>query len=58
MADQVPQLTAQLETQEKTNKSLQVMTLVSLGLGMGIGAMMGIIFMLVVGYITQGRAKR
>jgi hypothetical protein len=58
MVDQVPQLTAQLETQEKTNKSLQVMTLVSLGLGMGIGGMLGIVFMLVVGYITQGRAKR
>jgi hypothetical protein len=58
MADQVPQLTAQLETQEKTTKSLQVMTLVSLGLGMGIGGMLGIIFMLVIGYITQGRAKR
>jgi hypothetical protein len=58
MAGQVPELTAQLETQEKTNKSLQVMTLVSLGLGMGIGGMLGIVFMLVVGYITQGRAKR
>jgi hypothetical protein len=34
------------------------MTVVSLGLGMGIGAMLGIVFMLVVGYITQGRAKQ
>jgi hypothetical protein len=34
------------------------MSLVSLGLGMGIGGMLGIVFMLVVGYVIQGRAKR
>jgi len=29
-----------------------------LGLGMGIGGVLGIVFMLTVGYINHGRAKR
>jgi formate-dependent nitrite reductase cytochrome c552 subunit len=58
MADRAPELAAQLEAAEQTNKSLRVMTLVSLGLGIGIGGMMGIIFMLVIGYVVQGRAKQ
>ena len=57
MADRAPELAAQLGAAERTIKSLRVMTVVGLGLGMGIGAMLGIVFMLVVGYITQGRAK-
>jgi hypothetical protein len=57
-ADRAPELAAELETAQQTNGSLRVMTLVSLGLGMGIGGMLGIIFMLTVGYIIQGGAKR
>jgi hypothetical protein len=49
------QLAEQLEEAEQANKSLRVMTFVSLGLGMGMGGMMGVIFMLVVGYVIQGR---
>lgn len=58
MADRAPELAAQLKAAEQANKSLRIMTLVSLGLGMGIGGMLGIIFMLVVGYVVQGRAKQ
>ena len=58
MADRAPELATQLEAAEQTNKSLRVMTLVSLGLGVGVGGMMGIIFMLVIGYVVQGRAKQ
>jgi hypothetical protein len=58
MADRAPELATQLEAAEQTNKSLRVMTLVSLGLGIGVGGMMGIIFMLVIGYVVQGRAKQ
>jgi len=58
MADRAPELAAQLEAVERANKSLRVMTLISLGLGMGIGGMLGVVFMLVIGYIMQGRAKR
>jgi hypothetical protein len=58
MADRAPELANELQAAEETNKSLRVMTLVSLGLGMGVGGMLGIIFMLVVGYVVQGRAKQ
>lgn len=58
LADRVPGLRAELETAQQTNKSLQTMTLVCLGLGLGIGGMLGIIFMLTVGYINQRRANR
>jgi hypothetical protein len=58
MADRAPELATQLEAAENANKSLRVMTLVSLGLGIGLGGMMGIIFMLVIGYVVQGRAKQ
>ena len=57
MADRAPELAAQLGAAERAIKSLRVMTVVSLGLGMGIGAMLGIVFMLVVGYIGQRRTK-
>ncbi len=53
-----PKLVAKLETVEQTNRSLQTMTPVSLGLGMGIGGMLGIIFMLVINYINQGRGRQ
>jgi hypothetical protein len=53
-----PELVSELEAAEQANKSLKVMTLVSLGLGLGIGGMLGVVFMLVVGYVSQGRAKQ
>jgi hypothetical protein len=58
MADRAPELAAQLQAVERANKSLRVMSLVSLGLGMGIGGMLGVVCMLVIGYVVQGRAKR
>jgi hypothetical protein len=58
MADRAPELATQLEAAEQNNNTLRVMSLVSLGLGMGIGGMLGVIFMLVVGYVVQGRAQR
>lgn len=53
-----PELIAKLENAQRTNRSLMTITPVSLGLGMGIGGMLGIIFMLVIGYINQGMRKR
>jgi hypothetical protein len=46
-------LAAKLDDAQQTNKSLMTMAPVSLGLGMGIGGMLGIVFMLVIGYINQ-----
>jgi formate-dependent nitrite reductase cytochrome c552 subunit len=46
------------ETQERPAQILQIMPFVTLGLGMGIGGILGIVFMLTIGYINHGRAKR
>jgi hypothetical protein len=51
----IPELTARLETVKQENRSLQIIAPVSLGLGIGIGGMLGIVLMLVMGYISQGR---
>jgi hypothetical protein len=50
------ELAAKAAEQEKTIESLQVMSLVSLGLGLGIGGMLGVVVMLILGYVTQRRA--
>ena len=52
-----PAIIAKLETTEQTNKSLMTMAPVSLGLGIGIGGMLGIVFVLVLCYINQGMIK-
>lgn len=57
MAESVPELTARLEVVEESNKTLQIMAPVSLGIGLGIGAVLGIIFMVVIGYVNQRRSK-
>lgn len=54
----VPELRAKLEVAQQENKSLQTMSLVYLGLGMGIGGMLGIAFMQVIGYLNRGKVKK
>jgi hypothetical protein len=54
MVRQVPALTTELESREQSNKILKIMTPVSLGLGLGIGGILGIVSMLVVGYMSRG----
>jgi formate-dependent nitrite reductase cytochrome c552 subunit len=53
-----PEIIAKLENAEQTNRSLMTITPASLGLGMGIGGMLGVITMLVIGYISQGMKKQ
>jgi hypothetical protein len=57
LAESVPELTDRLEAAEASNKTLQIMTPVSLGIGLGIGAVLGIALMVVIGYINQRRSK-
>lgn len=52
-----PEVKAKLQDMEQTNRSLTAMTPVSLGLGLGIGGMLGVISTLVIGYIGQGRFR-
>ena len=56
-AERVPLLTSKLETVEQENSMLQVLVPISLGLGIGIGSFLGVIFMLVAGYISRGRGS-
>jgi len=59
IATQPPEPVTTAKAQEQSApKTLQIMPFVTLGLGMGIGGVLGIVFMLTVGYINHGRAKR
>ena len=58
VADSVPALTAKLEAAQQTNRSVQYMAPISLGLGLGIGGMLGIMFMLVCGAINRYRGEQ
>jgi hypothetical protein len=51
-------LTAKLQIAEQLNKSLQTMSFVYLGLGIGLGGIIGIIFMQVLGFLNQGRVTK
>lgn len=60
MAPPTPEkvLTAKLEVCEDANKSLLPMTVVNLGLGLGVGGLAGIVFMLVISYVRERRTTR
>jgi hypothetical protein len=58
MTERTWQLANELEEAKRTNRSLRTMSVVSLGFGLGVGGVLGVIFVLVVGYISQGRARR
>jgi hypothetical protein len=57
-ADRISELTADLETTRQTNNLLQKLLLVSLGLGLWLGAILGIVLILAIGYIKQARTKK
>jgi hypothetical protein len=57
LAESVPKLTEKLEAAETSNEILQIMAPISLGIGLGIGAVLGVAFMIVLGYINQRRSK-
>jgi len=53
LAGQVPELNAKIQTLEEDNKRLQSVAVISLGMGLGIGGMLGIILMLTFAYIER-----
>ncbi len=57
MSERVQELAYELDDVSKDNRSLRIATLVSLGLGLGVGGMLGIVFVSVVGLLNQGRRK-
>ena len=58
VANQPSEPVTTANTQEQPAQILQIMPFVTLGLGMGIGGVLGIVFMLTVGYIKHGRAEK
>jgi hypothetical protein len=58
MAERVPVLTAELKAAEQEKGTLAATSVVSLGLGIGTGGVLGILFVLVVGFVAQRRSKR
>jgi hypothetical protein len=57
-ANRPPEPVTTAKPQEQTTQTLQIMPFITLGLGMGIGGVLGIVFMLTIGYISHGRAKK
>jgi hypothetical protein len=51
------QLTTRLEEVEQSNKSLRTLSVTGLGMGVGIGGMLGVVAVLIFGYITQTRGR-
>lgn len=51
------QLTNEVASLTRANRSLQTLSLVTLGLGLGIGGALGVVFVLVVGAIVQARRR-
>jgi hypothetical protein len=58
MTQRAKELSRELEGVKSTNRTLQGMSVVSLGFGLGTGGMLGAIFVLVVGFIIQGRSRK
>ena len=56
-SDPAQVLADQLAASEKSNTTLRNLAVVSLGLGLGIGGVLGVIVVLLIGYITQKRGQ-
>jgi hypothetical protein len=52
-SERVAELDTKLESAKRTTYSLQVMTPIMLGFGLGIGGIVGIVFMLVVSRLSR-----
>ena len=57
MNERARELAYELEDAKQANRSLRTMSVVSLGFGLGTGGVLGAIFVLVAGYIVQGRGR-
>jgi ABC-type transport system involved in cytochrome c biogenesis permease subunit len=57
MVERTQKLAYELEDARRTNRSLQTVSVVSLGFGLGTGGVLGAIFVLVVGYVSQRSAR-
>lgn len=58
MVERTQKLAYELDDARRTNRSLQTVSVVSLGFGLGTGGVLGVIFVLVVGYVSQRSASK
>jgi len=58
LADRVPELTAKVNAEEAEKRSLAATAVIALGLGIGVGGVLGIIFVLAVGFVVQRRSSK
>jgi hypothetical protein len=56
--EQASRLALELDQTKEENRSLQTLSLVALGAGLGIGALLGVIFVLAVGFVCRGRGQQ
>jgi len=57
MVERTQKMAYELEDAKRTNRSLQTVSVVSLGFGLGTGGVLGAIFVLVVGYVSQRSSR-
>ena len=58
MTERASQLALELDQVQDENRSLQTMSVVTLGAGLGIGVLLGAVFVLAVGFVCQGRSRQ
>jgi hypothetical protein len=50
-------LTGKLKSVEQSNQSLKGLSVAGLGFGLGVGGMLGIVFVIIAGRFSQGRVQ-
>ena len=58
VTERASQLALELDQVQDENRSLQTMSVVTLGAGLGIGVLLGAVFVLAVGFVCQGRSRQ
>jgi formate-dependent nitrite reductase cytochrome c552 subunit len=58
MTDRTRDLALELDDAKRENRSLQAMTVVSLGFGLGSGGVLGIVFVSLVCFLSRGESEK
>ena len=58
VTERASQLALELDTVLDENRKLQTMSVVTLGVGLGVGIFLGAVFVLAIGFVYQGRSRQ